>query len=474
MENYKYLLKNIGLLTISNFGSKILIFLLVPLYTSVLSITEYGAYDIVQTTINLLIPILTINISDAVIRFCIEKENNPSKVFSIGFFIILKACITFTVLVVINNIFDLLPFIKEYSTYMLLLFLVMSLYQLCSQFARGIDRIFDVAVAGIVTSVTMISFNIIFLLGFKWGITGFFMANILSSLSGVIYLTIRIKIYKSVTSIKRSNSLIKDMKNYSRPLTLNSVSWWITNVSDRYIVTWMCGIAVNGIYSIAYKIPSIMNVFQSIFLQAWQISAVKSFDNKDKEKFFSEMYIIYNLLMVLLCSVMIIFIKIIATFMFANDFYDAWVFVPILLISNVFGAMSGFIGGVFSAVKDTRVYSYSTTIGAIINLILNIILIKIYGVIGAAIATTVSYFIVWLMRLINAKKYIMLNINIKKDLIVYIVLVLQAVFIINSTTNSIYIIECFLFIVIITLYSKEIKKISIKIKSFGNKIMLRR
>ncbi|NMA84104.1 MAG: oligosaccharide flippase family protein [Epulopiscium sp.] len=459
MKKYKYLFKNIGLLTISNFGSKILIFLLVPLYTSVLSTAEYGSYDIVHTTINLLIPILTLNISDSVIRFSIDKENNPQKVFSIGLSVVVKAWLAFLLVIIINNIFNIIPVLKTYSRYMVLLFLVISLYQLCSQFARGTDRIVDLSIAGIVNSFTMISFNILFLLYFKLGIAGFFMANILSSLIAVIYFIIRLKIYKYIIKIKNSDTMIKDMKNYSRPLTLNSISWWVTNASDRYVVTWMCGIAVNGIYSVAYKIPSIMNVFQSIFLQAWQISAVKSFDNKDKEGFFSQIYNMYNFSMVIICSLMIILIKFIASIMFANNFYDAWVFVPILLISNVFGAMSGFIGGVFSAVKDTKIYSYSTTIGAIINIILNIILIKFYGAIGAAIATTVSYFVVWVIRIINARKYILLKLYIKRDLLVYFILVLQAIFIIYASTIKVYVIELVMFIIIIFLYRSEIKKI---------------
>ena len=459
MKKYKYLFKNIGLLTISNFGSKILIFLLVPLYTSVLSTAEYGSYDIVHTTINLLIPILTLNISDSVIRFSIDKENNPQKVFSIGLSVVVKSWLAFLLVIIINNIFNIIPVLKTYSRYMVLLFLVISLYQLCSQFARGTDRIVDLSIAGIVNSFTMISFNILFLLYFKLGIAGFFMANILSSLIAVIYFIIRLKIYKYIIKIKNSDTMIKDMKNYSRPLTLNSISWWVTNASDRYVVTWMCGIAVNGIYSVAYKIPSIMNVFQSIFLQAWQISAVKSFDNKDKEGFFSQIYNMYNFSMVIICSLMIILIKFIASIMFANNFYDAWVFVPILLISNVFGAMSGFIGGVFSAVKDTKIYSYSTTIGAIINIILNIILIKFYGAIGAAIATTVSYFVVWVIRIINARKYILLKLYIKRDLLVYFILVLQAIFIIYASTIKVYVIELVMFIIIIFLYRSEIKKI---------------
>ena len=332
---------------------------------------------------------------------------------------------------------------------MLLLFLATSLYQLCSQFARGTDKIVELSIAGVINSFIMVLFNVLFLLYFKLGIAGFFMAKILSYFFAIIYYFFKLKIYEQIVRTKPLNHLSKSMTDYSRPLILNSISWWINNASDRYIVTWMCGVAVNGVYSIAYKIPSIVEVFQSIFLQAWQISAVKSFNDKDNEVFFSRIYTTYNLLMVLLCSIIIIMVKFIAGIMFAYEFYEAWLFVPILLIANVFGAMSGLIGGVFSAVKDTKIYSYSTMIGAIVNIVLNIILIKFIGVIGAAIATAISYFVVWVIRMVNAKKYITLKLNIKRDLVVYITLVLQAVLMINITSIKVYILQLILFISII-------------------------
>ena len=73
---------------------------------------------------------------------------------------------------------------------------------------------------------------------------------------------------------------------YSAPLVLNAIGWWVNSASDRYVVTWLCGLAVNGIYSVGYKIPSIINVFQTIFNQAWFLSAVKEFDPQDKDGFF--------------------------------------------------------------------------------------------------------------------------------------------------------------------------------------------
>ncbi len=145
---------------------------------------------------------------------------------------------------------------------------------------------------------------------------------------------------------------------------------------------WVCGVAQNGIYSMSYKIPTILMVVQNIFAQAWQISAVKEYEKKkEKEQFFSIIYKMYNLLMVLGTAILIITTKILARFLYGNEFYEAWRCVPILLLSIVFGALSGFIGTVFSATKDSKAYARTTIIGATTNIILNFILIPLMGTI---------------------------------------------------------------------------------------------
>ena len=90
MANYRYLAKNIGVLAISNFATKILSFFLVPLYTSILSTSEYGTYDLFNTTVYLLIPILTLNIQDATIRFSLDENYDKKKIVTISLNVFVK------------------------------------------------------------------------------------------------------------------------------------------------------------------------------------------------------------------------------------------------------------------------------------------------------------------------------------------------------------------------------------------------
>lgn len=461
MNKYKYLAKNLGLLTLSNFGTKILSFILIPIYTAILSTADYGLYDIYNTTVSLCIPILTLNIAESVMRFSLDKEYNTSDVFSIGLNRIVKASLVFTVIVVINYFCGIVELLKEYSCFLVLLFVSELTYEFLSKYSRGIEDINTVAIASILNSITMLGLNIFLLVVIKAGLKGYFLANCLSYIIPAFYYIVHLKVWNSITELS-DNKLKGEMFAYSKPLVLNTISWWINNASDRYIVTWLCGVAENGVYSVAYKIPSILNVFQSIFNQAWTLSAVKEFENND-DGFYANIYDMYNFAITTTCSILILADKMIARLLFANDFYIAWKYAPFLMISVVFGALSGFLGGVFSAAKKSTIYSKTTLIGAITNIFFDVLLVYRFGTIGAAIATAISYIVVWTIRLIEVKKIINFELKLSKHILSYSILILQATLLLFQMPEIVtFISQAGLVVAIIFLYRKEIVNIARK------------
>lgn len=462
MNRYKYLFKNIGLLTLSNFATKLLSFFLVPLYTNILTTTEYGTYDLFNSTIGVLLPILTLNIQEAVLRFSIDKKKSRDPIVSIS----AKYLIISNVIVAMglcgNKLLNFSPIVNQYALLFFLMFFVQSLSGVMSSYIRGIDRVTDLSISSVITSIVTIACNIVFLVGFKWGLIGYFVANIIGPLTQCIYLIFRSNYIKHIKLTKYSLEE-KEMTTYSKPLIANSIAWWVNNVSDRYIIVFFCGLAENGIYSVAGKIPSILNIFQNIFNQAWTLSAVREFDSEDKDGFFSNTYKVYNCLMTIICSGIILLDKPLAKFLYVKDFYVAWRYVPWLTIAILFGALSGYVGGFFSAVKDSKIFATSTTVGAVVNLILNFIFTPFYGAMGAAFATAISYLLVWVFRFYQSQKYITLRVNIKRDIISYIFLGLQAVTMLISEGSIMYIFMGVLFVVICLIYMKDIKLVINKI-----------
>lgn len=454
---YKYLLKNIGLMTISNFASKILSFLLVPLYTNVLTTSEYGVYDFYVTSILLLTPLLSSNILDAVIRFSLDKNNNPSDVFSIGLKYCIIADFICLLLTLVNLRLQIIATLAIHPVYFMLYFTFSLLQDLMNQFARGLEKISDVAVGGIINSVVVVSLNIFFLIYMNLGVDGYFLSYIIAFVITSVYLIIRLRVWRYIVPRGHNNILKKEMVSYSRPLILQNIGSWINNLSDRYIVTWLCGTAANGIYSVSYKIPSMLTVFQTIFNQAWTISAVKSY-TEDQDDFYTEIYRVYNIGMVVLCSILIIADKLVAKILFAKEFYVAWQYAPFLIISVVFNSMAGLLGGVLIAAKKSNEIAITTVTGAAFNTVLNIAFVILWGPVGAAIATLISYFLVWIMRIIAINKIIEIRINLRRDIFVYIVLILQAVMLLWVPSSIfLYFGQLICFCLIICILLKDIK-----------------
>lgn len=455
MERYFYLFKNIGLLAMSQFATNFLSFFLVPLYTSVLTTAEYGTYDLFSATIGVLLPVLTMNIQEAILRFSLDKRSNKEAIVTVGIKYTFLSNLIFALCLLVNALLGISDVVREYSFLIFLLFFVQSLSGITTTYARGIEKIADLSASSILASATSISFNIIFLIVIKIGLNGYFLATIIGQFVQSLYLLIRTDIL-SHFRFKKYQTESKDMITYSRPLIANSIAWWINNSLDKYVIVLFCGVAENGIFSVAGKIPSIMNVFQSIFNQAWTISAVKDYDYEDSNGFFSKTYRAYNCMMVMICSGIIMFDKFLARILYAKEFFLGWKYVPWLTIAIVFGALSGFFSGLFAAVKDPKTISISTVAGAITNIALNIILTISIGAMGAAISTAVCYCEIWIIRLFHSKKYIKLEINLKRDVVSYALLVLQTVILISET--KMYLVSPFtIFILLIILYLDDFK-----------------
>ena len=368
----KYLIKNTGILTISNFSSKILVFLLVPLYTSVLSTAEYGTYDLAISTVTLLYPILTVNIVDAVMRFAMDKKYNTSTIAGIGWKFLCRSFAYATVIALMLYTFNVYPEMTSLLPYTLLYYVAYVANQYFIQLAKGLEKIVVMGIAGVISTIVTVCANLLFLLVFRWGIGGFFLANILAQAVSVIFICFSIKFWdllkeKDKIGIKE---LQKEMVTYSAPLIFTTLAWWANNAADKYVVTLLLGISANGLISVAYKIPQILNTLQGIFIQAWQISAIKEYDSDDAAIFYGQTFVVIMTLMEAAAAWILLLNRLFAKILYANDFYVAWKFVPFLLFSW----------------------------GLAVNIACNFLLIYFFGIQGGAIATAISSYVIYAVR----------------------------------------------------------------------------
>ncbi|SFL26929.1 Membrane protein involved in the export of O-antigen and teichoic acid [Lachnospiraceae bacterium KH1T2] len=435
---YKYLFKNMALFTISSFVSKMLVFLLVPFYTSVLSEAEYGIADVMQTTLLLLIPLLTLNAGEAALRFGLDPDADRAQILKAGIRRVVKSDIVTAAIcigAVLLSSAGIIDIEKQYIVFFAVLFICDSFYEYMLLYCQGTEKVQIMIVGSVSCTFLVIASNLVFLLILDLGLCGYLFAQMIAYVGAgslMLFLSDGVKMLKEPSG---ESKLAAEMKEYGSSMLMYSTSSWINNALDRYYILALLGASQNGLYSAAYKIPAILQVFQRIFAQAWQMSAAKEYKKEQRDKFFSTMYRVYNACLVVGCAGIIWLLKIIAGFMFQKSFFEAWVLVPPLLISVIFGALEGFLGSICLAFKDGRSIGRATGAGAIVNIILNYVFIIEFSTMGAAMATLASYFTMFVLALIMVRKYVKLKVHFFRDIVAYSLLIIESLLVIFNMKN---------------------------------------
>ena len=423
---------NIMLMFLVYFMPKVFSFFLVPLYTSYLTTEEYGISDLIISTASLLGPIVALSTPGAVLRFTIENKEDRRPIWGALYIYIKGMIILMFGLIVVNRLFN----VK--ASYLIFVFVIVGssvLADINLSYTRGIERIKLVTVAGVGSSLVSILANILFIVAFKMGLYGFLMASIVGYLFNIILTMVcnRKKIFAGKVVDETFKPLQKEMLQFSIPTIFGGLSWWIMSASDRYFVTWLCGASMNGLYSVAYKIPTILQAVDNVFGQAWTYTLYDSYKTNEGKKYIVKVYDVYNFFFCFVGSGLIILTCPLAKLLYSNDFYVAWKYVPPLVISIVLNSAGGLVGSFLSIYKKTQISMRISLTAAMTNLILNYILVILLDdAMGAAIATAFTFFVTWVQYTYEGMKCSNVKVKWKKALVMYCLLVLQAAVIVMT------------------------------------------
>ena len=409
MNKYKKLIGNTVIFAIGSFSSKLLVFLLMPLYPRVLTTSDYGVMDIIVNTSNLLIPIVMVSINEGIIRFGLDRSVRKSDVLSTGLGVCLAGFLVFGLFI---PLMKRVEFISSYTMLIYAYVLAGCLKSVVSQFVRAIGYVKLYAFDGILSTFTTVVFNILLLVVFKWGINGYVLSTVLSNVLSVLFLFWIANLKKFVKPRQVSPAIAKAMLVYSLPLIPTTIFWWITNVSGRYMVTYFLGESANGLFSVAYKIPTVITMISGIFSQAWQISAVTEADDPGQSRFYSDIFSSYQTVVFMCASGVLLLIKPITAILVSEAFYPSWKYVPFLVLSVIFSCFVTFLGTFYMVAKKNAMALVTTCVGAGLNLVLNYFLIPKYGVNGAAFATFACYFTVFVLRAVDTRRIVRLDLGL--------------------------------------------------------------
>lgn len=428
MGKYKELARNTVIISIGTLLSKLVTFFMVRFYTGVLTPAEYGTGDLLITTVGLLTPFVSFGISEGVFRFLPEYPDAQKSVFSTGIYTVLAGSLIFGSLLPLLN---LNSEVTKYSSLLAFLTIASGFHSVCSQYVRADGDTLLFAKQGLLNTLFVVSLNILLLTEFRLGVTGYVLSVGLADLFCTIYLVFKRRLWKLVTRFI-DKALLKKMMLYSIPLIPTTAFWWITSVSDRYMIAAILGSRANGIYTVANKLPTVLTLLSGVLMQAWQYSAVSEAKNgmENQTRFYSNVWLALFSVLLLACSAMTALTKFEIQILADEEYFESWRYMPVLCGAMLFCAFTSFMGSVYTVTQKSSISLWTSLLGAGINIVLNAILIPSpLGLYGAAIATFASYFIIFLLRARNARRYIPFRLFKKTLFICMAALTVQVVFI---------------------------------------------
>lgn len=408
MSESRLLAKNTLLIAISKFSSQLLVFLMLPFYTSWLTTAEYGLVDLVVSYGGLFAPLALLNMEMAVFRHLVDVRDDrqgQARIITNAIEITLIASIVAAVLfVALGVVLDI-----DLAGIMTLYFFAVALGSLILNTARGFGKIKEFAVAGIAQGVVGVVGVTLFVYVMGMGPAGMLLGLAIGALAPALVLVVILGLPSRLKPSARSSVIKKQLLGYSLPLIPNSLSWWAFNVSDRTILFLVISAAANGIYAVSNRFSGALASLWSIFYMSWTEAAAKNIDKPGSDELFS--HIANTALRVFgsLAALGIAATAVVFPFFVHANFHEALLYVPVLMVASLFNVVVGFYSALYIAKKLTKQVMYTSVVAAIINLIVNLSLVWFIGIWAAAISTAVAYGIMALNRHYDMKKYVSIH-----------------------------------------------------------------
>ncbi len=449
MNKKKQLAKNTLIIFFGKASTQLISFFLLPLYTGYLATSEYGKVDLITTYVTLLVPLITLELEMSIFRWLVDSRDNEKKykkLITNNFNVLGIGLLIFTILYLIVTSFLHL----EYRWLILIDIIVCTISGNFLQVSRGFGKTLDYAISCIITGLTTIISNIILIVFLGLRADGMIISMALANGLCSLYLFIRLKLYKMINFKLTDFKLIKNMNAYSIPLIPNSISWWIVNVSDRTIIKVVLGTAANGLYAVSNKFPTILSSLLGIFNLSWSESAALHINEPDRDEFFSD---ICNTVVKLFTSLgvgMLACLPFVFPILINIEYDEAFYYIPPLILGSVFNVLICLYNAIYIAKKMTKQVASISVIGAIVNIIINVLLIKYIGLYAASISTAISYFVMMINRHYDLKKYVKIKYEdslLIKTILIYlfaIIIYYQRNLVLDIISLIIVVIYCYL------------------------------
>lgn len=451
----KSFLKNTIIITIGKFCTHLISFLLLPLYTNILSVQEYGIVDLLTVLTSLLLPIITFQVELAVFRELLdsrENENKKKEIISNGLITVTVQCIIYAIIYAIISQY----IVNDYKIFLAINVIIAIFSSIFLQISRGIGNNKSFTIGSFISAFFTIILNIVFLVILNFRVKGMLIATFIGQLICCLYLFFSLKLYKYISINQYKPKVVKSLLKYSLPLVPNAISWWIFGASDRVVVTIFLGLTSTGLLSAANKLPALIITIYNIFYLSFSENILSNTKDLDIESYYMKMFNVILGVFLALSIGLVSSMPFVFPILINVKFTGAYNLIPFLIVANIFNIIVSMTGVLYSIYRNTKEIAKTAIIAAIINLLVHLSLIKVAGLYAAVISTFIAYLIMAVYRLYNAKKkYFLIKLN--KSLIIKTLLILPIVLVLYYINN--------LYLNILSLILAIIYAININIKS---------
>lgn len=447
MSKYTQLARNTILVFGGGIGSKLITLFMMPLYTRWLSVDGYGTMDLITIYVTLLVSIVSFCIPEALFVFpCGESKDKQKGFFTSGlvfnFGTVILAFIVFSTLYILSNNYSWNNSFTDNIWLIYIMLITTILQQQVQQFTRSTNHMIVYSLTGLVYTLCVLIMSFYFVK--QYGVSGYVLCITLANVISAIYCFIFSKIYEYISISSYNIEFIKEMLKYSIPLIPNSIMWWLVNALNRPVMEGELGMHDVGIYAVASRFPAVLSVLFTMFTASWQISAIEEFKSEGYSVFYNRIFkLSFNVLVCILMGIALSS-KLLVGIFADVDFYDAWMYIPILTLATFISCMSAFVGVNFSASRTSKYFLYSSLFGALASICLNFMLIPVLKMWGACIAVLMSFGIIAILRIYYSKKFVQIE-----DRIYYIIMLLGVTIIIISYTLNYQLLSYFISLVVL-------------------------
>jgi len=422
MQAEKKLMRHTLLLGGATALSKIAVFFLMPLYTAYLTPADFGTVDIIVSTAVLLIPLVSLNAPEAVFRFGAGGAGERT-VFSNGLIMALTGAVAFGMVL---PLFRLSATMAPYR-YLLFFYVLASMMRsFFAHYLRGQGKygLFALQQFFCVTATTLL--ELLFLPVLRLGVSGYLAAVVLADGMTCLLLFLHAPPWRLFSWRALDRGLVTRMLRYALPLVPTAILWWVMSVSDRYVLLFYHGEALTGLYAAAGRIPAVLTLGVSIFMEAWHYAALC--EQESRERLFDRVYGAMLPVLVTATGVVIVSARAVISHLYAAGYGEAARYVPILAVASLISGIVTFLGSVYTVRMRSGASFLTTLAGGLCNLVLNIWWIPAGGAMGAALATLVSYYLIFLLRALHARRLLAFDTRPHKVTLAALLLLFAAVF----------------------------------------------